>query len=75
MSRIELRLRELRQAKGLSQVQLAELTGIDQAAISRIENGHTQAMDFDVMARLCDALGCSPGDLLKRVGKHRKSSR
>ncbi len=69
MSRIELRLRELRQAKGLSQVQLAELTGIDQAAISRIETGQTQAMDFDVMARLCDALG------LKLVEVKRKRKR
>ena len=72
---IEVRLCELRQAKGLTQVQLADLTGIDQAAISRIETGHTKAMDFNVMARLCDALGCSPGELLKRVGKRRKSSR
>ena len=75
MSRIELRLRELRQAKGLSQVQLAELTGIDQGAISRIETGQTQAMDFDVMARLCDALGCDPGELLQIVGKPKKRSR
>ena len=71
MSRIELRLRELRQAKGLSQVQLAGLTGIDQAAISRIETGQTQAMDFDVMARLCDALECKPGDLLVRKRRKR----
>ena len=72
MSHIELRLRELRRAKGLSQVQLAERTGIDQGALSRIENGKTQAMDFDVMARLCDALGCEPGDLIARSRRKRR---
>ena len=70
-----MRLRELRQAKGMTQVELAERTGIDQGALSRIENGKTQAMDFDVMARLCDALGCEPGELLQRVGKRKKRSR
>ncbi len=72
MSRVELRLRELRQAKGMTQVELAERTGIDQGALSRIETGKTQAMDFDVMARLCDALGCEPGDLLERTKKKRR---
>ena len=72
MSRIELRLRELRQAKGMTQVELAERTGIDQGALSRIENGKTRAMDFDVMARLCDALGCDPGDLIERKKGRRR---
>ncbi len=71
MSHVEIRLRKLRHARRLTQVQLAERTGIDQGAISRIENGQTQAMDFDVMARLCDALKCEPGDLLVREGKKR----
>lgn len=64
---IHIRLGELRRARGLTQVQLAERTGIDQAAISRIENGQTQGMDFSVLERLCAALDCEPGDLLERV--------
>jgi putative transcriptional regulator len=56
----------------MTQVELAERTGIDQGALSRIETGKTQAMDFDVMARLCDALGCEPGDLIERKKKRRR---
>ena len=67
-----MRLREFRQAKGMTQVELAERTGIDQGALSRIENGKTRAMDFDVMARLCDALGCDPGDLIERKKGRRR---
>lgn len=74
MTPIAVRLRELREAKGLTQVELAELTGIDQAAISRIENQQTTAMDFGVLDRFCVALGCEPGELLERV-KTRRSGR
>ena len=56
----------------MTQVELAERTGIDQGALSRIENGKTRAMDFDVMARLCDALGCDPGDLIERKKGRRR---
>ena len=71
MTPIVLRLRELRKAKGLTQVELASRTGIDQSAISRIENGDTSAMYFSVIDRLCSALDCEPGDLLKRATKQR----
>ena len=69
---IQIQLRELRKAKGLTQVQLAKKTGIDQSAISRIENGETSGMDFSVIDRLCAALGCEPGALLERVKPTRR---
>ena len=75
MTRIAVRLRELREANGLTQVKLAELTGIDQAAISRIENEQTTGMDFSVLERLCAALGCEPGELLERVKTPSKKRR
>lgn len=75
MSPIAVRLRELREARGLTQVDLAELTGIDQAAISRIENQQTTAMDFSVLERFCVALSCEPGELLERVKKRRRVRR
>jgi len=37
------RLREVRQEKGMSQLRLAYLTGIQPSAISRVENGHMAA--------------------------------
>lgn len=74
MSPIEVRLRELRTRRGLTQVQLAERTGLDQATISRIERGRS-GMDFEVLDRLCAALECEPGEILSRVPDRRRRRR
>lgn len=57
------RLRELRKAAGLSQVQLAERTGVSQSAISQIENDAI-AMDTAWMRAFARELRCEPVDLL-----------
>jgi transcriptional regulator with XRE-family HTH domain len=57
------RLRELRKAAGLSQVQLAERTGVSQSAISQIEND-VLAMDTAWMRAFARIFGCAPADLL-----------
>ena len=72
MTRIEFRLKELRQAKDLTQVELADRAGIDQGRISRLECGEGQAIGLDALARLCEALNCQPGDLLVQVGRKQK---
>lgn len=58
------RLRKLRHERGLSQIQLGELAGIDNKSISRYENGHRN-MGIDDLFRLADALGV-PADRLLR---------
>ena len=68
MTPVEIRLREVRTAAGLTQVQLAELAGLDQGQISRIEADATM-ISLDVLDRLCRALKCQPGDILVRKGK------
>lgn len=57
------RLRELRKAAGLSQVELAERTGVSQSAISQMEND-VIAMDTAWMRAFARELGCDPADLL-----------
>lgn len=57
------RLRELRKAARLSQVELAERTGVSQSAISQIEND-VIAMDTAWMRAFARELGCEPADLL-----------
>jgi putative transcriptional regulator len=66
------RLREVRKARGLTQVQLAQRTGLDQATISRIERGRG-GIDYDVLDRLCAALDCEPGEILVREPRGRRS--
>ena len=68
MTPIEIRLREVRQAAGLTQAQLAQKTSLDQGHISRIEAGTTM-IRIDVLDRLCKALKCEPGDILVRKRK------
>ena len=64
MSPIRIRLRELRLAKGLTQVQLAELCGMPQSTISRIESGNTTGVDFETLDRVAAALGVHPSELI-----------
>lgn len=64
MSPIQIRLRELRAAKGLTQVQLAELCGMPQSTISRIESGSTTGVDFETLDRLAAALSVHASELI-----------
>lgn len=57
------RLRELRKRAGLTQSQLAEITGVSQPTISELETG-LQEMGFTWARRFGRVLGCSAADLL-----------
>lgn len=60
-----IRLREVRERAGLTQVELAEASGVPQSTISRLETGYTRAVDLDTLDRLALALGLkSAGRLL-----------
>ena len=56
------KIRALREAKGLSQTELAEALGVDQTTISAWENGKAEPTLFN-LRRLADLLGVKPGDL------------
>ena len=64
MGTIKLALPRLRARRRLSQRQLAALAGMRPDTISALERGDTRGIQFDTLARLCEALGCTPGDLL-----------
>lgn len=55
-------LRRIRRAKGLTQIQLAELAGVDQATISKIESGK-RGGSLETYAILADAMKVSLADL------------
>ena len=56
--RIGKRIAELRKAKGLTQMQLAEKTGFSQSNIGRIETGR-YSVGLDVLASIAEALGAT----------------
>jgi transcriptional regulator with XRE-family HTH domain len=62
---LALNLRKVRQAKGLSQEELADRAKIDRTYISALERG-VYAASIEVVDRLARGLGVEAADLLKR---------
>ena len=58
------KLRELREARGLTQGQLAVKSGVGQSHISRLEAGQRPNAKVSTVARLAHALGVGIDDLL-----------
>jgi putative transcriptional regulator len=61
--RIVCHLDRLLAERGLTLVQLAARSGITVANLSVLKNDRARAVRFTTLTALCDALGCSPGDL------------
>ena len=57
------RIRELREARGLSAADLAEKVGTSQPQITRLERGERR-LTVDWMQRIAKALDCQPSDLM-----------
>ena len=64
-----LRLKEIMQEKGVTQMVLAEKTGIPQSTISRWYGNKVDAYRNDIIDRLCEYLEITPGELIVRVEK------
>lgn len=60
-------LRELRQALGLTQEEVAEAVDATKGQISQLETGHTQYNESWIN-RLCEGLGVEPSALFVRPG-------
>ena len=62
--RVVSHLGALLEARGLTLVELAALTGITVANLSVLKNGRARAVRFSTLTAICDALDCRPGDIL-----------
>ncbi len=62
-------IREIRKRAGFTQVQLSEATDIDQASISRMENGK-QGISLAHLQRISRALEVELGVLVGDSGRH-----
>jgi transcriptional regulator with XRE-family HTH domain len=51
-------VKRLREAQGLTQAELARLSGVGQGYISRLERGE-RAATWAALRKLCASLGCS----------------
>ena len=67
MGRIELKLDVVMADRRMSLNELAERIGITNVNLSKIKNNKVTAVRFSTLAGICEALKCTPGDLLKYV--------
>ena len=51
--------------------ELAERIGITPANLSILKNGKAKALKIRTLAKLCQALDCQPGDIIKYEEKER----
>jgi len=63
---LNLRLKELREHKGLSRYRLAKISGVNDSTLQMIENSKNSNPTFRVMCKIADALEVSLDDLRKR---------
>lgn len=69
-----LRLRTIRQRRGLTQQQLADAVGISQSAVASYEKGE-RTPTADVLCDIADHLGVDIGYLLERQSEERNENR
>lgn len=62
---VKFRLKVLLAQKGMTQKELAQITGIRAPTISAICNGTIKEIPVGVLSKICIALGCQPGDILE----------
>jgi putative transcriptional regulator len=62
--RISVHLDELLQAEGMTLVELSSRVGVTVVNLSILKNGHARAIRFSTLTAICDALGCTPGELI-----------
>jgi putative transcriptional regulator len=63
--RIAVHLDELLASHDMTLVELSAKVGVTVANLSILKNGHARAIRFSTLTAICDALGCTPGELLE----------
>lgn len=65
--RVELRLKEIMDERGISRNQLAKRIDARFEVVGKWYKGEVEKMDLDILARICYALDCTTEDLIKYV--------
>ncbi len=63
--KIVLRLDRMMVERRMSLNELAERVGISNVNLSKIKNNRVTAVRFSTLAAICEALDCTPGDILE----------
>jgi putative transcriptional regulator len=65
MARIVIELDRLMSEKNISLNELSEKVGITNVNLSKLKNNRVSAIRFSTLIKLCEALDCKPGDLIR----------
>ena len=65
MGKIVLRLDRVMLERKMTLNELAERVGITNVNLSKIKNNKVTALRFSTLAGICEALDCTPGDILE----------
>jgi putative transcriptional regulator len=66
---IEIRVDQLLVAQGRTFYWLAKATGISHTTLWRFKKGKALGINFETLEKMCQVLGCQPGDLLTFVNE------
>lgn len=69
---IEIRVDELLEAEGRTFYWLAKETGISHTTLWRLKKGRALGINFETLEKICSALECQPGDVLRLAGEKRR---
>jgi putative transcriptional regulator len=64
---VEVKLKEIRNVRGISQNELARRLEMSLANVQKIEYGKAKSIPLDTLDKLCQILQCEVGELLVRV--------
>ncbi len=57
-------LSETLKSKKISQYQLSKNTGIAASTLNNFCNNKTKGVDFNTLDKICEAINCTPNDIL-----------
>ncbi len=64
---VSITLKKVREAKGISQNELARRSGYSLQNIQKIEQGRAKSIPLETLDKICEILECEVGDLFIRV--------
>ena len=66
---IDVRLDGLLAERGRSYYWLAKETGVSHTTLWRLKKGKALGINFETLEKICGALGCQPGDVLRLAAR------
>lgn len=64
---IKVNLNVIMAEREISSNELAKIIGITPANLSILKTGKAKAIKFSTLEKICEALDCQPGDILKYI--------